>query len=637
MNDDRPKLQVIYEERNVQGRLIADTQLSESVWIRVVQILRDQDPDAVIRDREGRAHWPGVVSALQEIAKLRATYNFEIKPDDEAQERLRQARDERVAVHRAREAGATARFTPDEVREALRRAGFTKRELRPFQVNNLVTLTALEHGANFSVPGSGKTTVSLALHLLIRDAGLHLLVVCPKNAIDAWESVVDECMGAEAAADDVALFVRLEGDVSSIATLLRSGIKRFVITYDKAIRVQGILREYLSTHRVHVILDESHRIKAGEASRRGRVLGYLASLPVRRDILSGTPLPNGLQDIGPQIDFLYPTLGLSRRIEAAGSARDVLRNLYVRTTKRDLELPPRILKFENVEMGRAQLALYTAIKDPVIRDLYKIRNTGRITIAARNNIMRLLEASSNPVLAVNKMGAGAGGGFSPADAICQAVLEEGDSNKILKAVELATNLIAEGKRVVIWALFHDNIDRLTFLLEELGVASLDGRVASGSRDNPDTREGRIAAFHRDDGPKILVANPAACSEGISLHLVCHDAIYLERSYNAGHYLQSIDRIHRLGLSPGTVTNVTVLQSIATKTTGSIDHSVSLRMRAKMRVMNDALEDEDIRQLMIDEEDAPVPILGADFQDFDDLLEQLTLMRLPTDDELAEDD
>ena len=45
---------------------------------------------------------------------------------------------------------------------------------------------------------------------------------------------------------------------------------------------------------------------------------------------------------------------------------------------------------------------------------------------------------------------------------------------------------------------------------------------------------------------VLLANPQAMSEGISLHLECHDAIWLDRTYNAGQYLQGIDRIHRLG-------------------------------------------------------------------------------------------
>ena len=43
----------------------------------------------------------------------------------------------------------------------------------------------------------------------------------------------------------------------------------------------------------------------------------------------------------------------------------------------------------------------------------------------------------------------------------------------------------------------------------------------------------------------LVANPAAAAESISLHEQCNYALYLDRTYNAGQFLQSQDRIHRL--------------------------------------------------------------------------------------------
>mgnify|MGYP001391321393 CR=1 FL=1 len=48
------------------------------------------------------------------------------------------------------------------------------------------------------------------------------------------------------------------------------------------------------------------------------------------------------------------------------------------------------------------------------------------------------------------------------------------------------------------------------------------------------------------GLDILIANPAACSESISLHKTCHNAIYYDLSYNCAQYLQSLDRIHRVG-------------------------------------------------------------------------------------------
>ena len=59
---------------------------------------------------------------------------------------------------------------------------------------------------------------------------------------------------------------------------------------------------------------------------------------------------------------------------------------------------------------------------------------------------------------------------------------------------------------------------------------------------------------------MLIANPAAVAESISLHKVCHNAIYLDMSFNASHYMQSKDRIHRVGLRPDDEINYYFLHS-----------------------------------------------------------------------------
>jgi len=92
----------------------------------------------------------------------------------------------------------------------------------------------------------------------------------------------------------------------------------------------------------------------------------------------------------------------------------------------------------------------------------------------------------------------------------------------------------------------------------------------------------------------LVANPAAASEGISLHKICHTAIYVDRSFNAAHYLQSVDRIHRLGLAPGVGTNIEIIECRKT-----IDEVVYERLKSKVDRMAEVLKD---KSLKINEDD-----------------------------------
>ena len=84
---------------------------------------------------------------------------------------------------------------------------------------------------------------------------------------------------------------------------------------------------------------------------------------------------------------------------------------------------------------------------------------------------------------------------------------------------------------------------------------------------------------------VMVLNPAAASEAISLHKVCHHAIYVDRSFNAAHYLQSEDRIHRLGLKPDEVPTIEIVEC-----RGTIDEVVNQRLTIKVATMADALND-----------------------------------------------
>ena len=65
---------------------------------------------------------------------------------------------------------------------------------------------------------------------------------------------------------------------------------------------------------------------------------------------------------------------------------------------------------------------------------------------------------------------------------------------------------------------------------------------------------KISTIHYNSDFHVVIANPFSVSESISLHNGCHNAIYMERDYNAANFLQSKDRIHRVGLSEDVVTN-----------------------------------------------------------------------------------
>ena len=64
-----------------------------------------------------------------------------------------------------------------------------------FQTRDIARLLSMSHGANFSVPGAGKTRVALAIFQARRLAGevSRALVVCPKSAFESWQNENLEC------------------------------------------------------------------------------------------------------------------------------------------------------------------------------------------------------------------------------------------------------------------------------------------------------------------------------------------------------------------------------------------------------------------------------------------------------------
>ena len=127
-------------------------------------------------------------------------------------------------------------------------------------------------------------------------------------------------------------------------------------------------------------------------------------------------------------------------------------------------------------------------------------------------------------------------------------------------------------------------------------------------------------FKHDPSCQVLITNPQTLGEGISLHHVCHDAVYLDRTYNAGHYLQSLDRIHRLGLDPKQKTNVFILQ-----TKHTIDQVINFRLDTKISRMAEMLDDPGLVEdtTSTHEPDDPIYDVGLEAEDLSHLYEHLT--------------
>ena len=603
------------------GRFVKEGEPTSSIWERLQQAVFDLGLEYDSGPQSLELTWAGALTIVGQFASQQKALNFRFAArDEEAKNRLAAFVAQFKKVQAAKGSLQLA-ISEEEIEERLRREGFTKRKLEDFQVRDLQRLLSLENGANFSVPGAGKTTVTLALHILTRKPGQVLLVIGPKAAFAAWREVVADCVAPDAPHGNAEPFTIVTSGSEGLQKAVDTGCTRLVLSYDMMIQRPEVVTQFIAQNQVHLVLDEAHRMKAGFGSLRGALLLNMAPLPIRRDILTGTPMPQAPSDIQSQLDFLWPGVGLGLQIARGDSPRQVLGQLYVRTTKQDLGLPKPHRHFLDVPMAPGQMALYGIVKNEFLRQVSLLSLDGRFDApAARRSVMRLLQLSANPILALRAI---ADESIMLDSAILDEVVREGPSTKMRAVADHARALAKEDRKSVIWTIFTDTIHQMESLLADLNPVSLYGAVPTGEPTDPNTREGRISRFHDDPGCKVMIANPAAAGEGISLHKICHDAIYLDRSYVTTHYLQSIDRIHRLGLPKGVETNVHIYRTLAPMGLGCIDHSVSHRLRQKLRALQILLDDSDLHEIAFDEENSEDPIAwDISPEDVKDLIEAL---------------
>ena len=181
---------------------------------------------------------------------------------------------------------------------------------------------------------------------------------------------------------------------------------------------------------------------------------------------------------------------------------------------------------------------------------------------------------------------------------------------------MVRQILERGEKVIVWVIFIKNIESLSEYLKTNGIAC---RILYGAtpvateemseEEYAETREAIVKEFHKPDcSYRVIIANPFAVAESISLHKACHNAIYLERSFNCAHYMQSKDRIHRYGLPEGTATNYYYILS-----EDSVDETIDNRLRIKEQRMLEIIEsmpiplfnnltdegDEDIKAILTD--------------------------------------
>ncbi len=370
-------------------------------------------------------------------------HNLEYEADSKVEQILKTAIEREKSYQNQSTNGPLGQET---VLNVLHSKGFS-RSLTPEQIRNVAKLVSLSAGATFSVPGAGKTTEALAFFYFKRNQDTKLLVVCPKNAFAAWEEQLQLCV------DQPPVIKRLVGGEKIILQILETDPEILLITYQQLPIVKNIIAEYLMKYDFFMFLDESHRIKRGASGQwASNVLG-LSHLPIAKLIMSGTPLPNSINDLLPQINFIYPELDFD-----ANDATNIIAPIFVRTTKEELGLPKVHRIYTPIQLRPKQRNLYELLRSEEYRQLANLSSRERILFRSiGKSVVKLLQVVSNPSLLAKDQG-------SFPEELFDA-LAEGDSPKIEYACQKTRQLASEGKKVLIWSTFVENVETISERLQ----------------------------------------------------------------------------------------------------------------------------------------------------------------------------
>jgi SWI/SNF-related matrix-associated actin-dependent regulator of chromatin subfamily A-like protein 1 len=406
----------------------------------------------------------------------------------------------------------------------------------PHQLEATKFLIERDNAALFDEQGLGKTKIvidALAYNFELGNIEA-AIVICKKSLLANWQ--------AEVAKHSKLKSIVLRGTPKQKGLSYMWFAHFYLINYELVPGEVNRLKGFLLTRPMALVLDESQRIKNPEGKATQAILS-ISPLAKRRYIITGTPVANSPRDLWAQVFFLDGGLSLGetpsdfcekfeidpnsnvqsfRDESGLKKLRSALSQFSIRRLKDDvLELPSKIYKTIQVDLEPQQREMYDQLRNQLYLEIVNL--DGQEVIDNAENILkrllRLVQIASNPHL-IDKS-------YSETPA------------KFVELDRLISEIIKLNEKVIVWTGFVGNVRLLRRRYEKYGAAMIYGDVPIQDR------QGIVETFQNSSELNVLVANPGAAREGITLTAANH-AIYLDRNFNLVDYLQSQDRIHRIG-------------------------------------------------------------------------------------------
>ena len=407
--------------------------------------------------------------------------------------------------------------------------------LRPYQQRGVNWIQGLRReglsGLLADDMGLGKTAQTIA-HITVEQAAGRLtnpaLVVVPTSLVPNWLN-------------------ELQRFAPHLSVLVLHGIERHerraqAAEADVIITTYTVLARDIEEMRglkFHlVVLDEAQAIKSPYAKATHAVCQLQAN---QRLCLSGTPIENNLGELWSQFAFLMPGLLGGRRdfakryrlpierradeLRRAQLARRI-RPFMLRRTKAEVvpELPPKHTILRRVTLAPEQRDLYETIRaaqHEQVREHIAAAGLAQSRIQVLDALLKLRQVCCDPRLVK-----------------LEAARAVTASSKLEDLTEMVQEMVAEGRRILIFSQFTSMLDLIEPRLKhaKIGFVTLRG----DTRDRADP----VDRFEAGTVPVFLISLKAG---GRGLNLTSADTvIHYDPWWNPAVEDQASDRAHRIG-------------------------------------------------------------------------------------------
>ena len=443
-------------------------------------------------------------------------------------------------------------------------------------------------------PGLGKSLqmIYTAEELKSRNKIDHCLIICGINALKSnWKREIQKHSNL----DCVVIGERINSKGRTVYASVKERAEQlynkinefFVIINIESIRDNTVVDAIRNSKNNFdmIVLDECHKRKS-PTSDQGKNLLKISKVGKYHYGLTGTVLVNSPLDAYVPLKFIgeeksnytnfkkyycvYNTMFGHQQIvgfKNISELKSQISSCSLRRTKDLLDLPPKVIIPEYIDLDEEQLKFYSNLQEGVLDEIDKveIKKTSLLGL-----VTRLRQAATCPSVLTNKIV---------------------KNTKVDRAFDLIEEIVSNGEKVIVFSTFKEPLYQLLSLLRS---NKYDGALLC-TGDQPDSEiDSNIKLFQEEPGCNIILCTTARMGTGLTLTAASYE-IFIDSNWTFRLEEQCEDRAHRVG----TTKSVIIYKLIAKNTIDERIQNILVRKRGiSDYIIDDKYnEDEELKELL----------------------------------------